>query len=146
MTTEDIERPSAALAGPAVGQKNLEDALGKYDEALAALIAATEFYGVVKFDPANTTPTDAHNGNWTVTADDTTYTFQNGDIVIYDTKEYILDVNSTGGPKFVELGDVTAERARLTAIETWINTSIIPAEGAESIESLDFTAKNFTWE
>ena len=146
LTTEDIERPSAALSGPAAGQKNLEAVLGKYDEALAALIAATEFYGVVKFNPATATPTDAGNGNWTVVADGTTYTFQNGDIVIYDAKEYILDVNSTSGPKFIELGDVTAERARLTAIETWINTNIIPAEGDESIASLDFTAKNFTWE
>ena len=147
LTTEDIERPSAALVGPAVGQKNLEDALGKYDEALAALIAATEFYGVVKFDPATAKPTDAGNGNWTVTADGTTYTFQNGDIVIYDAKEYILDVNSTGGPKFIELGDVTAERTRLTAIETWINTNIIPETGNESIESLfDFEAPDFAWE
>lgn len=146
LTTEDIERPSAAQNGPAVGLTNLEDALAQYDAALAALTAATEFYGVVKFNPADTKPTDAGNGNWTVTADSTTYTFQNGDIVIYDAKEYILDVNSEGGPKFIELGDVTAERARLTAIETWINTNIIPETGTESIDSLDFEASEFTWE
>jgi hypothetical protein len=149
LTTKDIERPEAAQNGPAVGLTNLEDALAQYDAALAALTAATEFYGVVKFNPANTKPTDAGNGNWTVTADNTTYTFQNGDIVIYDAKEYILDVNSTTeptGPKFIELGDVTAERARLTAIETWINTNIIPETGDESIASLDFEAPNFTWE
>lgn len=146
LTTEDIERPSAAQNGPAVGLTNLEDALAQYDAALAALTAATEFYGVVKFDPATAKPTAVGNGNWTVTADGTTYTFQNGDIVIYDAKEYILDVNSTDGPKFIELGDVTAERARLTAIETWINTNIIPETGTESIDSLDFEAPNFTWE
>lgn len=99
-------------------------------DKISALISATEFVGVVSWDPANVAigtgvaangvtsyPITGKNG--TVVPADTK--LQNGDIVIFENKEYILD--ATAG-EFVELGDTTAEATRLTNIEAWINAPI----------------------
>lgn len=152
LTTSNIDRPSAPSQGPAASTKNLEETLAAYDGAFAALVSATEFKGVVAWDPTNVTIIadgldSAGVTKYKITGanvPDNTI-MQNGDIVISGDKEFILDVNNTTeptGPKFIELGDVTAEVARLDAIETWIDTNII---SQDDINALDYSVQTFAW-
>lgn len=154
LDTSNIDRPAKPSQGPASSTKNLEETLEAYDSAFAALVSATEFKGVVTWDPTKVTITadgvDAAGvAKYKIT--DTGITgdviMQNGDIVISTSntagdKEFILDANHADGPVFVELGDVTAEAARLDAIETWIDSNIITEA---DITGLDFTPQTFTW-
>lgn len=154
LDTSNIDRPAKPSQGPASSTKNLEETLGAYDSAFAALVSATEFKGVVTWDPTNVTITadgvDAAGvAKYKITGTGITgdVIMQNGDIVISTSntagdKEFILDANHADGPVFVELGDVTAEAARLDAIETWIDSNIITEA---DITGLDFTPQTFTW-
>lgn len=113
----------------------ISERLVAHDGQIEALVQATEFVGVVDWDPdiaevkANT---DDKNSQTIQTFKVTVKNvdkgeFRAGDIVVYKEKEFILDGDVANGyknPDFVELGDVTAEQARLSAIETWINTPI----------------------
>lgn len=114
----------------------ISELLVTHDGQIEALVQATEFVGVVDWNP------DAADVTIIADPDDNTQTiqwfevkvggkskgkFRAGDIVVYKEKEFILDGDVANGyknPNFVELGDVTAEQARLSAIETWINTPI----------------------
>lgn len=120
-----------------VNATKLEEVITGINTKISALVRATEFVGVVNWDPSNVT-IDANN----VSTDNNGVTLypiagenvpadtklQNGDIVIYGDKEYILDANfkddNNPAPRFVELGDTTAEGIRLNDIETWINAPI----------------------
>ena len=104
---------------------------------IAALASATEFKGVVSWDPTKVTITangvDAAGvAQYKITGDGVTgeVIMQNGDIVITggtDTlsKEYILDAAKS---KFFELGDTTSEQTQLTEIQNWINAPITESE------------------
>lgn len=114
LTTEDINRPGD-------GGKQLEEQLVEYDDKIAALASATHFRGVTK-----SAITDG--GTETVKIDDKDLVPEEGDIVISmnsdgdegKSREYIW---SNG--KWYELGDTTAEAARLTKVENWIDTNFI---------------------
>lgn len=85
---------------------------GKVD----ALSSATHFLGVKEELPA---------------------TGANGDIVIVGNKEYVYDAASTEEVKWVELGDTTAEQARIKAVEdraTTIETSL--AAGGDTANAI----------
>ena len=104
---------------------------------IAALASATEFKGVVAWDPTAVTITAAGVDAAGVAQYKITGTnvpadtiMQNGDIVITGgtdslSKEYILDVANN---RFFELGDTTAEQTQLTEIQAWINSPITDAE------------------
>jgi hypothetical protein len=79
------------------------------EEKVEALTSATHFEGVVEFDPA--------------AAGATSEGFEAGDIVIYGTKEFILDKNNN----WVELGDTTAVSEALTELSATVsgNTTAI---------------------
>lgn len=122
----DIKRTDAADA------KTVAQTLTDIEGKISSLASATEFVGVVEGDPMGDAVTitkldDDVNGvaqyKVKFTTDDAEKTMQNGDIVIYGQKEYILDA-STSTPHFVELGDTTDEVARLNDIEAWINAPI----------------------
>ena len=104
---------------------------------IAALASATEFKGVVSWDPTKVTITangvDAAGvAQYKITGDGVTgeVIMQNGDIVITggtDTlsNDYILD---SAKYKFFELGDTTSEQTQLTEIQNWINAPITESE------------------
>lgn len=126
----DIKRTDAADA------KTIAQTLTDIEGKISSLASATEFVGVVDGDPLgeNVTITKLDDDINKVAQYEVTFTdggekktMQNGDIVIYGQKEYILDA-STSEPHFVELGDTTDEVARLTAIEAWINAPISATE------------------
>ena len=120
---------------------NISEQLVTHDSQISALVQATEFVGVVEWNPANVTVTvskdestsgDFHEFKVIIDKDgdgeNEQYAFRSGDIIIYGNKEYILNGDINNGcknPGFVELGDVAEEFARLTAIENWINNSCI---------------------
>ena len=112
LTTEDINRPDGT---------ELEEQLVEYDEKIAALASATHFRGVTE-----SAITDG--GTEVVKINDEDLTPEEGDIVISmnsdgdegKSREYIW---SNG--KWYELGDTTAEAARLTKVENWIDQNFI---------------------
>ena len=85
--------------------------LSTLEEGIKGLTGAMHFKGVVNSDP---------------TAEDFDVAgYVDGDVVIFGDKEYVFN-----GTKFFELGDVSAEGERLTALETaveTINSTTIPA-------------------
>lgn len=125
LTTEDINRPGD-------GGKQLEEQLVEYDNKIAALASATHFRGVTE-----SAITDG--GTETVKIDGKDLVPEEGDIVISmnsdgdegKSREYIW---SNG--KWYELGDTTAEAARLTKVENWIDTNFITVA---DIEGLNWT-------
>lgn len=126
----DIKRTDAADA------KTVAQTLTDIEGKISSLASATEFVGVVDGDPLGTGVTitklsDDVNGvaqyKVVFKAGGAEKIMQNGDIVIFGHKEYILDA-STSTPYFVELGDTTDEVARLSDIEAWINAPISSSE------------------
>lgn len=119
---------------------SIEDALEEHDQKLRALVEATEFVGVVTWDPTKATVgagvddhgvTDYPISGEGVPAD---LKMQNGDIILTsDGKEYILDAKAG---KFVELGDTSNEVSRITALENWVDKNYITAN---DINALDWT-------
>lgn len=112
---------------------------------IAALASATEFKGVVSWDPTKVTVTangvDAAGvAQYKITGEGVTgdVIMQNGDIVITGgtdslSKEYILDAAKS---KFFELGDTTSEQTQLTEIQNWINAPISETEIADLFPEL----------
>ena len=117
-----------------VTHSNITDisaALVDHASKIQSLVQATEFVGVVDWDPEKATiEKDSANPiqSFKVKIGGTLKgTYRAGDIIVYNTKEYILDGDVNNGyskPEFRELGDVTEEAERLTDIEAWINTPI----------------------
>ena len=112
-------------------ESGLDQKLDNIDSKISALVSATKFAGTVAWDPTKVTITEVASSagleDYKITgtgipADG--IIMQNGDIVIVEgsSKEYILDGKAG---KFVELGDTTAEQARLTAIEFWVDNNMI---------------------
>lgn len=113
---------------------------------IAALASATEFKGVVSWDPTKVTITangvDAAGvAQYKITGEGVTgdVIMQNGDIVITGgtdslSKEYILDAAKS---KFFELGDTTSEQTQLTEIQNWINAPISESEIAALFPELN---------
>lgn len=154
LDTTDINRDSDAHLSR--GGETIEESFARLEDQVGALISATEFKGVVDWNPATVTVEKATadaagvDGYWIkdgadYVLDETSgekIVMQNGDIVITEAgttgnKEYILDGNHL---KFVELGDVTAEQARLTAIEDWINKNfILEADIVDIFDDLGIT-------
>lgn len=142
LTGEDIVRVKG-------NSKTIAEVLQEHDNKFAAFVSATEFVGVVEWDPTNVVieagDADAAGlpsynvyakGSDGKKTGESLGSFQNGDIVLkQDGKEYILDAKQLA---FVELGDTTAEGLRLDAIENWINTQIIQPGDIESL----FTGNN----
>lgn len=60
-----------------------------------------------------------------------------GDIVIVGNKEYIYD--STQDPKWIELGDTTAESGRITALEGLVGSTSVDAQIDAKIGALNAT-------
>lgn len=130
----DIKRTNAADA------KTVSETLTDIEGKISSLASATEFVGVVDGNPLgdDVTITKLANDVNNVAQYEVTFTeggakkiMQNGDIVIFGQKEYILDA-STSTPHFVELGDTTDEVSRLNDIEAWINAPI----SADEIDDL----------
>lgn len=145
LTGVDIARNAETNA------ESIADVLAKHDQQFAALVKATDFVGVVDFNPttAEIKQSDADAAGlpkYVVTGDTVADRyFQNGDIVIYDSREFILDVNAKDAqnatkPAFIELGDTTAEEARLSALEAWVDGNYI---SEKDIEDLDWTKPTF---
>ena len=111
----DIADRITLLDGESGRVKALED-------QVKALNAATHFEGKVEGE----TFEDA------VAASDKT--FEAGDIVIYETKEYIFD-----GTNWIELGDTTAEQNRLTALENLVGSTSVDGQIDAKIGALDAT-------
>jgi hypothetical protein len=112
-------------------ESGLDQKLDTIDSKISALVSATKFAGTVAWDPTKVTITavtpegDLEDYKITGTGIPAEgIIMQNGDIVIVEgsSKEYILDGKAG---KFVELGDTTAEQARLTAIEFWVDNNMI---------------------
>lgn len=80
---------------------SLNQTVGEHTAAIAALASATHFRGV--FDKLEDVSAPAH-----------------GDIAIVGEKEYICNAPEEGAASWIELGDVTAETARIGALETWV--------------------------
>lgn len=105
----------------------LSEKLKTAEGKISALTQATDFAGVVTWDPTKAVvgaaTADASGVNsYSITVDGVEVAkLQNGDIVIFGNKEFILDANNSA---FVELGDTTAEMARLSALEAWVNNPI----------------------
>ena len=99
--------------------KAAEDDITTLEGKVDALSSATHFLGVKETLPAEAAK---------------------GDIVIVGNKEYVYDPEATvtvEGTKWVELGDTTAEQARIKAVEdavTVINTSL--AEGGDTAKAI----------
>jgi len=115
----------------------LTDDLDKAEEAILALQNAVtggmHFIGISTTDPAT----------GTVTVGGEAITPARGDIVIYkvtDTDardvEYVYD-----GTGWIELGDVTAEAKRITALETWRATA---EDEIDALQSASHTHTNKT--
>lgn len=94
---------------------NVNNNITKLEGKFNSLSAATQFEGVVDWDPATATIGDEEIVNeiklYPINGSDT-IKLPNGSIVIYGNKEYVLDCKSTV-KKFVELGDTTAELAAI---------------------------------
>ncbi|MBR6515579.1 MAG: hypothetical protein IKT40_01850 [Bacilli bacterium] len=109
---------------------DLESKIGDLDDQIAALASATHFIGVT----TNELTDGAVAGN--ITIDGATVTPVDGDIVIAvesNTKascEFIC----SGGHWYL-LGDTTAEQARLSAVETWIDANVISKSEIEALFS-----------
>ena len=116
---DEISRASAAEQGLA-GRIDALDAadtgrVSVLEAKIEALSSATHFIGVKDALPE---------------------TAADGDIVIVGEKEYIYD--STHDPKWVELGDTTAEANRISALEGWKTTAAQSiADNTAAIESND---------
>lgn len=114
LTTEDIDRPGA--------KGNLEETLADHDSKIAALSSATHFRGVKGDIPAT-----AYEG------------LDYGDIIVVGSKEYIYNADpeesgwSYNVNQWVELGDTTAETARISAIEKWVDESFITTADIEAL-------------
>lgn len=114
LTTEDIDRPGA--------KGNLEETLADHDSKIAALSSATHFRGVKGDIPAT-----AYEG------------LDYGDIIVVGSKEYIYNADpeesgwSYNVNQWVELGDTTAETARISAIEKWVDESFITTTDIEAL-------------
>jgi hypothetical protein len=122
----------------------IEEALEEHDQKLRALVEATEFVGVVAWDPTAVTIGAGVNDNGVIdypisgTNVPEGLKMQNGDIILTaDGKEYILDANAIGGAKFVELGDTSNEVSRISALEDWVDKNYITAA---EINALDWNA------
>lgn len=109
LTTADIKRDDNVTT--------LEDQLDSYDSAIAALASATHFRGVhASFEAAKTAIGDS---------------LDYGDIIIIGSKEYIYNADPEADgyvyneDHWVELGDTTAETARISALEAWVDNNII---------------------
>lgn len=109
LTTADIKRDDNVTT--------LEDQLDSYDSAIAALASATHFRGVhASFEAAKTAIGDS---------------LDYGDIIIIGSKEYIYNADPEAEgyvydeAHWVELGDTTAETARISALEEWVDNNII---------------------
>lgn len=109
----------------------LDEKLDGIDSKINALVSATKFAGTVSWNPETVTITkvtsSAELEDYKITGTGLPtegIIMQSGDIVIVSgtSKEYILD-GAQG--KFVELGDTTAEQARLSAIEFWVDNNMI---------------------
>ena len=117
--TDEIGRATAAEEGLAGRIDALDKAetgrVSVLEAKVEALSSATHFIGVKDALPE---------------------TAADGDIVIVGEKEYIYD--STHDPKWVELGDTTAEANRISALEGWKTTaSQSIADNTAAIESND---------
>ena len=120
--SENIKRSSTE------GAESIEDALERHDEAIEALASATHFIGVTEtelVDGDTTNPIKIKGVDGNVTAVD-------GDIVITAAEE--------GGKEFIfhngtwyELGDTSAEAARLTKLETWVDSNIISSTDIDAL-------------
>ena len=115
----------------------LTDDLDKAEAAILALQNAVtggmHFIGISTTDPSA----------GTVTIDGTVVTPADGDIVIYKVTgtdardvEYVYD-----GTAWIELGDVTAEAKRITALETWRATA---EDEIDALQSASHTHTNKT--
>lgn len=109
LTTADIKRDDNVTT--------LEDQLDSYDSAIAALASATHFRGVhASFEAAKIAIGDS---------------LDYGDIIIIGSKEYIYNADPEAEgyvyneAHWVELGDTTAETARISALEAWVDNNII---------------------
>ena len=118
----DIKRSTADDA------KSVEESLAEHDAAIAALASATHFIGVS--DDADIADGVA-KATIKLRGVDTPHTAVDGDIVIAAAK---------GGKEFIfyngvwyELGDTTAEAARITALETWVDTNIISSADIDAL-------------
>lgn len=131
LTGADINRDASE------GAATIAQTFTTLEGKIAALASATEFKGVVSWDPTNVTITQsgvdaAGVAQYKITGDNVSgeVIMQNGDIVITGgtdslNKEYILDAANN---RFFELGDTTSEQTQLTEIQTWINTPISESE------------------
>lgn len=89
------------------------------EKQVAALSSATHFIGVKDNLPASGA---------------------DGDIVIVGNKEYIYD--STQDPKWIELGDTTAESGRISTLESLVGTTSVGAQIDAKIAALSDEAKS----
>lgn len=112
-------------------ESGLDQKLDTIDSKISALVSATKFAGTVTWDPTKATITAVTPAgdleDYKITGEGIApegIIMQSGDIVIVagSSKEYILDGKAG---EFVELGDTTAEQARLTAIEFWVDNNMI---------------------
>lgn len=102
---------------------DLESKISSLDDEITALASATHFIGV-----STTEITD--EGTQKATIDNSEHTAEDGDIVIYGQGEFIW---SNGAWHL--LGDTTAEQARLTAVEYWIDNNTISKSEIEALFS-----------
>lgn len=134
LTTENINRTKVDGNGDPI---LLEEQLEEYDDKISALASATHFRGV-------TTDSITDGGNEVIKIEGETSNLEpeDGDIVIRmnndedegRSREYIW---SNG--KWYELGDTTAEAARLDKVETWIDTKFIQTSDIEALFTGLFT-------
>lgn len=132
LTTENINRTKVDDNGDPI---LLEEQLVEYDEKIAALASATHFRGVTE-----SAITDG--GTETVKIDGKDLVPEDGDIVISmnndedegKSREYIWS-----NDKWYELGDTTAEAARLTKVENWIDEKFIQTSEIEALFTGLFT-------
>lgn len=89
---------------------------------VTGLTAATQFKGVVTFDPTSSSNTGGGTVSTSIPATVTISgaTYIHGDIVIYGAKEYVWDGNQK---KWVELGDTTAESTAIAQLNEWKGTA-----------------------
>lgn len=128
VTAEDITLAAGDIE--MTDGNDLESKIKSLDDEIAALASATHFIGVTTDELTD----GAAAGD--ITIDGATVTPVDGDIVIAvesNTKascEFIC----SGGYWYL-LGDTTAEQARLSAVETWIDTNVISKSEIEALFS-----------